>query len=166
MEHDDPARGACWARPAHDRGDRPFLPVSGVEVRQDDQVPAFGAASEGDLLGDGDGVTRGGVGRSDEAGVTARRADNGRLGQLQLQTALPLGAIRHRDVREGVVADLVPVLSELAHDARVPGDLTADDEERGVDVRGPQDVRDLWRPAWIGSVVERQSDAASRWWLT
>ena len=97
---------------------------------------------------------------SGQACVAAGHADDGRFGELELESSLPLGRAGEIHVREGVVAELVTVLDELANEAGLPRDLAADDEERGGDVRCTQHRRDLRRPARVGPVVERQRDAS------
>jgi hypothetical protein len=65
-------------------------------------------------------------------------------------------------VREGVIAQLESLPEQSSHNVGVAHDLTADDEERGRHVKSAQNRCDPRRPAWIGPVVEAESDPCSR----
>jgi hypothetical protein len=61
-------------------------------------------------------------------------------------------------VREGVDADLVALVHQVLHDARIARDHRADHEERARDVVLLKDLEDLRRPGGVGTVVEGERD--------
>ena len=85
-----------------------------------------------------------------------------RLGQVELEPPLPARAVRERNVREGVVTELVPVTHDQAYKIGMASRLTPDDKERRRDMLAAQDRRDLRRPPRIGPIIEGQRDPATR----
>ena len=89
-------------------------------------------------------------------------AGDRRFGQVELEPPLPTGPVRERNMREGVIAELVPVADEQADEIGMAGRFAADDEERRRDVIAAQDRCDPRRPTRIGAVIEGQRDPATR----
>ncbi len=165
VEHHDPARGPGRARVAHGRRHASPAPVLGVVVGQDDEVTLPGERGEGALVARRHGVGGRRVGRPHEPRVATGDPGDHRLGQVELEPALPAWAARERDMGEGVVAELVAVAREHADEVWMAGGLTADDEERGRHALTAQHGGDFRRPARIGPVVEGEGDATAGWRL-
>ena len=162
VEHDDPARGPGRARAAYSRGHSPPPPVLGVVVGQDDEVTAPCKRSEGPLLvrGDRGGCRR--VRRPHEPRVATGDSGDHRLGEVELEAALPTRAARECDMGEGVVAELETVAGEHADDVRMAGRFAPDEEERRRHVLTTQQGSNPRRPARIRAVVEGERNATAR----
>ena len=137
------------------------LPVLAVVVGKGDVVAPPCQLGECALLVRRNGVRRRRVRRTQEARIPSGDPREHRLGQLDLQAALPHGPAGQSGVRERVVPELVPSPDEPPHDVRIARRLAPDLEERRWRVRGAQDGGDLRRPAGVRAVVERQRYAAA-----
>jgi hypothetical protein len=162
VEHDDPARCPLRARATDDPRHALTAPVLRVVIRQHDEIALSGERSEVVLRVSGNSVRGCRVRGPHEPRVASGDPDEDRLGQVELEAALPGGAVRKSDVREGVVAELVAVTGEPANEIGMTRSFAADEEERARDVLATQDRRDLRRPARVGAVVEGESDPPAR----
>ena len=158
MEHDHAPASGRWRGIANDLGDARFLPVVGVVVGQRDDVSAARRLGQRALDARRDRVAGCRVRRADEPRVVAGDADQDGLGEFDLRAAQPFRTGGHRSVGEGVVADFLTGLVDVAHEVGVAGGLAADHEERAGDALPAEHFEDLGGPLRIRTVVEGQRD--------
>ena len=137
-------------------------PVIAVFGRQHDEVATACGPSPcvESVLSHRVGLTR--IGRTKQERVATAGCSQSDLGESQLELGLPHRCGQEVDVCERVVADVVALAKRAANKFGIAGHVTADDEERRVDVVALQHVEHLRCPLRIRSVVERERDGL--WW--
>ena len=124
-----------------------FAPVSGHGVPEHGGELEFARDAE-------DNGTAGAVGRAEVA--------NGRAGDLlqcvagarELFADAVRGGAREIGMGPGVVAEEMALRGDAAHQIRLRRSKAAQQEERGLNAVGSEDVEELWRPGGIGAVIE------------
>ena len=137
---------------------RRFAPVVGVDLVADDGVAELLDVLDGSGLVVGVGLLIDGVGRTEVDGLYAELGGEEALGEVELKVDGALGDFADVGVREGVIADLVAFTVDPLHGGDVVLCLLADHEEGSDDVLLLEDVEDLRRPDWVGTVVKGDRD--------
>ena len=162
VKEDDPATLALGRSPGDDLVHPGAPPILTVEIGEDDVVAVARETAERLLLPRSDGGGNRGVRRPDETRADADRANQGVLGQADLEPLLPAGQGREIGVRERVVPELESVPMQPADEVGVTDDLAPDDEEGGRSMETLERSDDARSPAWVRPVVEGERDSLAR----
>src|SRR5262245_52869485 len=82
------------------------------------------------------------------------------LRRVDLQGDQWLGKLAEIGVGERVVSDVMTLIHDAPHQVRIRCRVFANDEETGMNALFLQDVEDLWRPVWIGTIIKSERDLA------